>query len=125
MRLVRNFPLPIAAVALGLLLTSTPARAGGSDEALSLVPADAISVGVVHFDSLRASALAISSCGHPCVTWYTRFGEPSTSAIATPAHSHGDSSTRRGPLPWAMALRISSVAVRATPSSIGSVVSDE
>ncbi|PYQ68285.1 MAG: hypothetical protein DMF54_01290 [Acidobacteria bacterium] len=58
MRLVRNFPLPIAAVALGLLLTSTPARAGGSDEALSLVPADAVSVGVVHFDSLRASALA-------------------------------------------------------------------
>src|SRR5439155_1154828 len=52
MRLVRNFPLPIAAVALGLLLTSTPALPGASDEALSLVPADAISVGVVHFDSL-------------------------------------------------------------------------
>jgi len=53
MRLARNVFLAIVVLAVG-----SAARAAGTDEALSLVPADAVSVGAVHFDALRASALA-------------------------------------------------------------------
>jgi hypothetical protein len=53
MRLARNVFLAIVVLAVG-----SAARAVGTDEALSLIPADAVSVGAVHFDALRASALA-------------------------------------------------------------------
>lgn len=58
MRLARKFLLSFAVVAVGLLGGAPAARAAGTDEALSLVPGDAVSVGAVHFDALRASALA-------------------------------------------------------------------
>jgi hypothetical protein len=58
MRLARNVFLAIVVLAVGLLGGAPAARAAGTDEALSLVPADAVSVGAVHFDALRASALA-------------------------------------------------------------------
>jgi len=58
MRLARNVFLAIVVLSVGLLGGAPSARAAGTDEALSLVPADAVSVGAVHFDALRASALA-------------------------------------------------------------------
>ncbi|HEX9304890.1 MAG TPA: hypothetical protein VGA31_10615 [Thermoanaerobaculia bacterium] len=58
MRLVRNVFLSIIVLAVGLLGAAPAVRAAGTDEALALVPADAVSVGAVHFDALRASALA-------------------------------------------------------------------
>jgi hypothetical protein len=58
MRLARNVFLAIVVLSVGLLGGAPAARAAGTDEALSLVPADAVSVGAVHFDALRASALA-------------------------------------------------------------------
>ena len=58
MRLARNVFLAIVVLSVGLLGGAPSARAAGADEALSLVPADAVSVGAVHFDALRASALA-------------------------------------------------------------------
>jgi hypothetical protein len=58
MKLARNFLLSVIGVAVGLLAGAPVARAAGTNEALSLIPADAVSVGVVHFDALRTSALA-------------------------------------------------------------------
>jgi hypothetical protein len=58
MRLARKNLFSVVVLAVGLLGTAPAARAAGTDEALALVPADAVSVGAVHFDALRASALA-------------------------------------------------------------------
>jgi len=58
MRLARNVFLAIIVLSVVLLGGAPVARAAGTDDALSLVPADAVSVGAVHFDALRASALA-------------------------------------------------------------------
>jgi hypothetical protein len=41
-----------------VLAAAAPARAAGHEEALSLVPTDAVSVGVVRLDALRSSPLA-------------------------------------------------------------------
>jgi hypothetical protein len=58
MRFARNVFLAVVVLAVGLLGAAPAARAAGTDEALSLVPADVVSVGAVHFDALRTSALA-------------------------------------------------------------------
>ena len=58
MKLARNLLLAVAVVAIALLVSAPGARAAGTDEAFSLVPADAVSVGAVHFVALRASPLA-------------------------------------------------------------------
>ncbi|MEO8348578.1 MAG: hypothetical protein ABI610_06665 [Acidobacteriota bacterium] len=47
-----------AAAVLSLLVFAAPAMAGGAEEALAWVPADAVSVGVVRIDALRSSPLA-------------------------------------------------------------------
>jgi hypothetical protein len=49
--------LGVAAV-LSLAVFAAPASAGGAEEALAWVPADAVSVGVVRIDALRSSPLA-------------------------------------------------------------------
>ncbi len=43
---------------VGFATVAAPALAAGADEALALVPADAVSVGVVRLDALRASPFA-------------------------------------------------------------------
>ena len=48
----------VAAVVLSLVVFTAPASAGGAEEALAWVPADAVSVGVVRIDELRSSPLA-------------------------------------------------------------------
>ena len=47
-----------AAAVLALFVFTAPASAGGAEEALAWVPADAVSVGVVRIDALRSSPLA-------------------------------------------------------------------
>ena len=47
-----------AAAVLSLFVFTAPASAGGAEEALAWVPADAVSVGVVRIDALRSSPLA-------------------------------------------------------------------
>ncbi len=47
-----------AAAVLSLAVFAAPASAGGAEEALAWVPADAVSVGVVRIDALRSSPLA-------------------------------------------------------------------
>ena len=58
MRARRIGLLSLAAAAFLVLASSAPARASGHEEALSLVPADAVSVGVVRLDALRSSPIA-------------------------------------------------------------------
>jgi hypothetical protein len=53
----RTLASPGAALLLSLVL-ATPAAAAGAEEALSWVPADAVSVGLVRIDALRASPLS-------------------------------------------------------------------
>lgn len=58
MRLLRRLSTPTAAILLTLAGAAAPIRAAGADEALSLVPPGATSVGVIRLDSLRSSPLA-------------------------------------------------------------------
>lgn len=58
MRAHRIGLLSLAAAVFLVLASAAPARAAGHEEALSLVPADAVSVGVVRLDALRSSPIA-------------------------------------------------------------------
>ena len=51
-------------IALSLVLTLTATAAFAKNDALTLVPADAVSVGVVHLDQLRTSPLASTLLQH-------------------------------------------------------------
>jgi len=57
MKILRKALLPLGAAALALTAGAPPV-AGGTDEALTLVPAGAVSVGVVRLDDLRSSPFA-------------------------------------------------------------------
>ena len=58
MTLVRRTLASLGAALLLSLVLVAPAAAGGAEEALSWVPADAVSVGLVRVDALRTSPLA-------------------------------------------------------------------
>jgi hypothetical protein len=58
MRARRIGLLSLATAVFLVLASAAPARAAGHEEALSLVPADAVSVGVVRLDALRSSPIA-------------------------------------------------------------------
>lgn len=57
MRHVRRLSIALSAVLL-VAAGAAPALAGASDEALALVPPDAVSVGVIRLDALRSSPFA-------------------------------------------------------------------
>jgi hypothetical protein len=59
MTFLRKTLVPLGAAAvLSLFVFTAPASAGGAEEALNWVPADAVSVGLVRIDALRSSPLA-------------------------------------------------------------------
>jgi hypothetical protein len=58
MKPLRRLSIPFAAILLALAGNAAPVAAAASDEALALVPPDAVSVGIIRLDALRASPFA-------------------------------------------------------------------